>query len=264
MRASGVPFTILRPVADLRSGREGQSRAARARPPRRPCRCRSAISAIAARCSRVDNLISAIRLRAGRRLDHEARPISSPIRDPLAACRYFATLRAGRGRRAWSCRVRRIGSAAAALDAGATDLWDRIGGSCWRDPGKLLAPGWRPPSRYARGARPPWFRPPRREIRHRIAQHAIDRGALLARQPLLQRREPAAHGVERRLHRTRGHDAGDADLRHRLLAREQDFVQPLARPDAGEHDVDVAAGLEAGQAGSCARRDRRSSPAGPC
>ena len=33
----------------------------------------------------------------------------------------------------------------------------------------------------------------------------------------------------------------------RLLAREQDFVQALARPDAGEGDVDVAAGLEPGE-----------------
>ena len=49
-----------------------------------------------------------------------------------------------------------------------------------------------------------------------------------------------------------------------LLSREQDFVQALARPDAGERDLDVAAGLETGQRGSCARRDRRSSPAGPC
>ena len=85
------------------------------------------------------------------------------------------------------------------------------------------------------------------EIRHRVAQHAEDHGAVLAREPLLQRREPAAHRLERRTDRLGGDDAFDADRRGRLLAREQDFVQALARPDAGEGDVDVAAGLEPGQ-----------------
>ena len=45
-----------------------------------------------------------------------------------------------------------------------------------------------------------------------------------------------------------GHDAVDADLGHRLLAGEQDLVQALARPRAGDLDLDVLAGLEAGKA----------------
>ena len=85
------------------------------------------------------------------------------------------------------------------------------------------------------------------EIRHRVAQHAVDHRALVAREPLLQRREPAAHRLERRTARLRRHDAGDADLGGRLVAREQDFVQPLARPHAGELDLDVAARLKPGQ-----------------
>ncbi len=41
--------------------------------------------------------------------------------------------------------------------------------------------------------------------------------------------------------------ADDADFDHGLLACEQDFVHALARPHAGEYDIDVAAGLEAGE-----------------
>src|SRR5262245_3449060 len=49
------------------------------------------------------------------------------------------------------------------------------------------------------------------EIRHGIAQHAEDHRAILARQALLERREPAAHGVERRADRPRRNDAFDPD-----------------------------------------------------
>jgi hypothetical protein len=41
----------------------------------------------------------------------------------------------------------------------------------------------------------------------------------------------------------RRYDAGDAHLGGRFLAREQNFLEALARTDAGEHDVDVLARL---------------------
>src|SRR5690349_1669576 len=80
-----------------------------------------------------------------------------------------------------------------------------------------------------------------REIRHRLAQDAVDRSALLALERLLEFAEPDPHGFERGAHRAGGDDAGDADLRNRLLAREQDLVQPLARPDSGIDNLDVLA-----------------------
>src|SRR6185312_7226943 len=48
------------------------------------------------------------------------------------------------------------------------------------------------------------------KIRHRVAQHAVDHRTILARQALLEGREPAAHGLERGAHRLRRHDALDA------------------------------------------------------
>src|SRR5215831_8612876 len=57
------------------------------------------------------------------------------------------------------------------------------------------------------------------EIRYGVAQDAENDRAVLAREALLERREPAAHGVERRADRPGGNDAVDADRRGRLLAR---------------------------------------------
>ena len=85
------------------------------------------------------------------------------------------------------------------------------------------------------------------EVRHRVAQDAEDHRTVLARETLLQRRKPAAHGLERRTDGLGGDDALDADRRGRLLAREQDLVQALTRPDAGEGDLDVAARFEPGK-----------------
>src|SRR5262252_3735337 len=82
------------------------------------------------------------------------------------------------------------------------------------------------------------------EIRHRVVQHAEDDGAVFAREALFQRRKPAAHRFERWTDRLGGNDALDADRGGRLLAREQDFLQALAGPDASEGDVDVASGFE--------------------
>src|SRR5207237_859589 len=39
----------------------------------------------------------------------------------------------------------------------------------------------------------------------------------------------------------------DTNLGNRLLAREEDLLEPLARPDAAEHNIDIAARFETGQ-----------------
>src|ERR1700681_3811629 len=77
------------------------------------------------------------------------------------------------------------------------------------------------------------------EARHGVAQRAVDRFAVVAAEALLERAEPCPHGVERRCDRTGRHDAGDADVGARLVGGEQDFVEPLAGPDAGEDDLHV-------------------------
>ena len=73
--------------------------------------------------------------------------------------------------------------------------------------------------------------------------------ALVAGKALLQLAEPGAHRLERGLHGLGRDDSRNADLARLLLAREQDFVQALAGADAGEGDLDVAAGLRPAQAG---------------
>src|SRR5262249_27713580 len=82
------------------------------------------------------------------------------------------------------------------------------------------------------------------EIRHRVVQHAEDHGAVFAREALLQRRKPGAHRFERWTDRLGGNDALDADRGGRLLAREQDFLQALAGPDARGGGVACASWVE--------------------
>ena len=67
------------------------------------------------------------------------------------------------------------------------------------------------------------------EIRHRVAQHAEDHRAVLAREPLLQRREPAAHRLERGTDRLGRDDAVDADLA-RSAPRARTGFRAAARP----------------------------------
>ena len=86
------------------------------------------------------------------------------------------------------------------------------------------------------------------KIRHRVAKNAVNCRALAAREALLQCGEPPAHGLERWTNRSGGYDPIDADWSGRLLARKQDFMEPLARPDSNELNLDIATWLEAGQA----------------
>ncbi len=72
----------------------------------------------------------------------------------------------------------------------------------------------------------------RAEFRDRILQHGLDGGGIVAFDRLLERSNPFPQRLHRRLVRLGRHDAGDPDLDRRLFIRKQDFVQPLARPDA--------------------------------
>src|SRR4029077_5221044 len=85
------------------------------------------------------------------------------------------------------------------------------------------------------------------EVRHRVAQDAVDHGAVLPREPLLERGKPAPHGFKGGAHGLCRDYPLDADGHARLLACEQDLMQALTWPDAGEGDVDVAPGLKAGK-----------------
>src|SRR5216683_6895012 len=76
------------------------------------------------------------------------------------------------------------------------------------------------------------------EPRHRIAQRPVDRLAVVATEPLLQRREPGPHGFERRRDRARLPDAGDTDVGVGLVGGEFDLFEALDRADAGEDDLD--------------------------
>jgi hypothetical protein len=69
----------------------------------------------------------------------------------------------------------------------------------------------------------------------------MDHRAFAAEESLLERGKPAAHRVERGVNWPGGDDPFNADRRGRLLSRKQDFMQPLAWPDADELDLDIAA-----------------------
>src|SRR5438477_8850648 len=83
------------------------------------------------------------------------------------------------------------------------------------------------------------------KIRHCLAQHAVDRGALASVKIALEFSEPALDHFDRRANWRGGDHAVDSDFGSRLLVREQNFVQPFARPNASENDIDIPARLEA-------------------
>jgi len=79
-------------------------------------------------------------------------------------------------------------------------------------------------------------------------QAAVDCGTLAGIKIVLEFDKPALNRFDRSTNRRGGDNAFDSDFRGRLLVREQNFVQPFARPNAGEGDFDVQAGLETAQA----------------
>src|SRR5207253_2233782 len=99
-----------------------------------------------------------------------------------------------------------------------------------------------------RGAGLPSWRLEFRKFRNGVLQYRFDQTALITIYGVVKPAQPLAYLGHRGLVRFCRHDAGDADLDRRLLVREQDFVQPLARPHASEDHLDVNARLETGQA----------------
>src|SRR5690606_33305757 len=75
------------------------------------------------------------------------------------------------------------------------------------------------------------------KLRHGLLEHVGDDALPVALDATFQFGQPLPQRCKRRLLRLRGHDAVDPDIPGRLLFGEQDFMQPLARPDTGEHDV---------------------------
>src|SRR5437868_6176703 len=85
------------------------------------------------------------------------------------------------------------------------------------------------------------------KFRHSIAQYIIDCGTFAAGNALLQGRYPSSDRIERRPYRLGSNDARDANVRRLFLARKQDFVQPLARTDAGKFYFDIATRFQPGE-----------------
>ncbi len=143
LRASGVPFTILRPAVLYGPGAKGNvallARVA-ALPGPLP------LKSFANRRSMlgIDNFISAVKF-----------VLSSPgaigetyiVADPPPALKLsevIAALRAARGRRALLVPLPPALLERALRSLGRAGLWQRIGGELQADPGKLMAAGWRP------------------------------------------------------------------------------------------------------------------------
>src|SRR5262249_16164919 len=83
------------------------------------------------------------------------------------------------------------------------------------------------------------------KVRHCLPQHAVNCGALAGLEIALQLGEPALNHIARRAGRGGRDDAFDADVGGRLLAREEYFIQPFARPDSREDNIDIASRFEA-------------------
>jgi UDP-glucose 4-epimerase len=143
VRASGVPFTILRPVLLYGPGAKGNfallARAAASRWPL-PLKDfnnrRSFLS--------MDNFVTALSfVLATPATIGETYLVADPGAPPRLA-EVIATLRRANGRRArlWPLPMAYVEVPLRAMRR--DDLWDRIGGNLRVDPAKLLAAGWRP------------------------------------------------------------------------------------------------------------------------
>jgi nucleoside-diphosphate-sugar epimerase len=140
--ASGVPFTILRPVLIYGPGLKGNL-AALARLAALPLPLPLARLTNRRSLLGVDNLVGAIlfalRTPATR---GDTYLVADP--QPVAFAEIVAAFRAARGRpRALFGFPPRLIEMAARL-AGGVDLWERLGGELVVDPGKLIAAGWAP------------------------------------------------------------------------------------------------------------------------
>jgi nucleoside-diphosphate-sugar epimerase len=140
--ASGVPFTILRPVVIYGPGAKGNVqtmlRAARSTWPLPFARFHNRRSLLG-----IDNLIAAVRLAA---TSPEALGQTYVVADPtpMTLAQVLTVLRKALGRPPRLVPVPQPLFAALLRALGRPDLWDRLGGSLVIDPAKLIAAGWRP------------------------------------------------------------------------------------------------------------------------
>lgn len=142
IRASGVPFTILRPVLIYGEGVKGNLQRlielARLPWPLPLGLCRNRRSLL----SRT-NLIGAILFVLSQPATRGQTYIAADP-SPLTLAEMISALRAGQGRRAGLLPVPPALLAAVCQGMGRADDWQRLGGSQVADPQKLLDVGWRP------------------------------------------------------------------------------------------------------------------------
>jgi UDP-glucose 4-epimerase len=141
VRASGVPFTILRPALVYGPGVRGNlARLLRLAQSPWPL----PVASFTARRSLLarQNLIGAIRYALAHPLAGETFLVADPI--PLTLPEIVTALRAGAGRSPQLLPLPSVLIGAMLKAMNRADEWDRLGGELVVDPGKLLAAGWRP------------------------------------------------------------------------------------------------------------------------
>ncbi len=142
VRASGAPFTILRPALVHGPHAKGNL-ASLMRLARLPLPLPFASFTNRRSMVALDNLIAAVRLvlespaAAG-----ETFIVADP--QPLTFAEIVTILRAAMGRRPGLVPVPPALFARALALIGQRELWERLGGNLMADPGKLIAAGWRP------------------------------------------------------------------------------------------------------------------------
>ena len=144
VRASGVPFTILRPALVHGPHAKGNlatlMRLARLPLPLPFARFTNRRSMVA-----LDNLIAAVRLALeSPAAVGETFIVADP--QPFTFAEIVTILRTATGRRAGLLPVPPKLFASLLALTGKRDLWERLGGTLVADPGKLIAAGWRPPA----------------------------------------------------------------------------------------------------------------------
>lgn len=144
VRASGVPFTILRPVLLYGPCAKGNwaalSRVAKSRwplPMKQFTNRRSLLG--------IDNFVSALDFVMSAPDTAGGTYVVADPGVPLSIAELIATLRKAQGRQPQLWPMPTVSIEFMLRKMGRGDLWQRIGGDLRVDPAKLIAAGWRPP-----------------------------------------------------------------------------------------------------------------------
>jgi UDP-glucose 4-epimerase len=149
VRASEVPFTILRPVLVYGSGVKGNL-ARLTRLSRTPWPLPFGLFKNRRSLLARQNLVGAIHFAlATPATAGETFIVADP--EPLSLAEIVTALRAGLGRRPGLLPIPAAPVAIAFKAAGRTEVWDRLGGELCVNPAKLLQAGWRPSVRSPEG-----------------------------------------------------------------------------------------------------------------